>query len=699
MWKFILLISINYKQNFMKRFSLILAFCAYIFTSFAHDFEIDGIYYNITSSTDKTVEVTCKGSTYDSYSNEYFGVVTIPELVTYDGNTYSVTSIGYAAFADCSSLTSVEFPNSVTSIGDYAFWYCSSLTSVELPSSVTSIGQKAFKLCSSLSSVVIPYSVTKIEWDTFTQCENLTSVVIPNSVTYLGEACFSNCKNLSSLYFLGTIPTIKTNAFNKISSSCKVYVPYGCKDSYSSNSVLRQFEIVEYASPEMPSLSPAILGIDGNPTRWESSRDGGLTWKKIDCTSPVYVEENPERGKVLYRILNEDGTYSDILKVTYYDVVPETIVASPTTDTKIVDESVKFTLDVIDDGYTYQWYHNGVAIEGATENSYEISVIKSADAGTYYCVVTNPVSSVNSTNVELTVNKCSQFISFPEIGTKTYGDADFKLPATTNKGLPIFYQSMDSDVASISGNTVTITGVGETVIVATQAGNADYLEADYVARRLIVTEYAEPEQNKELTISAAGYATLYLPIAVEIPSDVKVYIGETIKGKYVMLKELKDVIPANTGVVVKAAEGIYEFVPSGDVVAPITNNLFNGTNVDTYITPAEDMVAYVLSMVDGEVGMYRAKLNAEGAFLNNANKVYMELNTNMLGVNNEEIDSSISGSQLSKGFCFAFPETTNISGVKLNSPQTDIYYDLQGRKVSHPTRGMYILNGKKVFVK
>ena len=77
----------------------------------------------------------------------------------------------------------------------------------------------------------------------------------------------------------------------------------------------------------------------------------------------------------------------------------------------------------------------------------------------------------------------------------------------------------------------------------------------------------------------------------------------------------------------------------------------------------------------------------------------MELNTNMLGVNNEEIDSSISGSQLSKGFCFAFPETTNISGVKLNSPQTDIYYDLQGRKVSHPTRGMYILNGKKVFIK
>lgn len=688
----------------MKRLSLILALCAYIFTSWAHHFEVDGIYYNITSSTDRTVEVTFRGNYYNSYNNEYSGAVSIPESVIYNGSTYSVTRIGYDAFSSCSGLTSVKIPNSVTAIMGAAFQGCPGLTSVNIPNGVTAIRGSTFWGCSGLTSIVIPNSVDSIMEGAFKNCSGLTSVVIPNSVTSIGYYAFQNCSGLTTLCLLGK-KSVYYNAFlyyaafDGVSSSCKIYVPHGSKESYMSNSQLSRFDFFEVAAPEMPSLSPATLVINGTPIRWESSRDGGLTWTKIDCTSNVYVDENPERGKVLYRILNEDGTYSDILKVTYYDVVPETIVASPTTDTKIVDESVKFTLDVIDDGYTYQWYHNSVAIEGATENSYEIPVIKSADAGTYYCVVTNPVSSVNSTNVELTVNKCSQFISFPEIGTKTYGDADFKLPATTNKGLPIFYQSMDSDVASISGNTVTITGVGETVIVATQAGNSDYLEADYVARRLIVTEYAEPEQNKELTISAAGYATLYLPIAVEIPSDVKVYIGETIKGKYVMLKELKDVIPANTGVVVKAAEGTYEFVPSGDVVAPITNNLFNGTNVDTYITPAEDMVAYVLSMVDGEVGMYRAKLNAEGAFLNNANKVYMELNANMLGVNNEEIDSSISGSQLSKGFCFAFPETTNISGVKLNSPQTDIYYDLQGRKVSHPTRGMYILNGKKVFVK
>ena len=113
--------------------------------SFAHDFEVknaDGktIYYNITSSTAPyTVAVTYQGTSYSEYKNEYTGSVTIPEKVTYNGKTYSVTSIGDYAFWYCSGLTSITIPNSVTSIGDYAFYYCSGLTSVTIPNSVTTI--------------------------------------------------------------------------------------------------------------------------------------------------------------------------------------------------------------------------------------------------------------------------------------------------------------------------------------------------------------------------------------------------------------------------------------------------------------------------------------------------------------------------------------------------------------------------------
>ena len=132
------------------------------FPSFAHDFEVDGIYYNITSSTDKTVSVTYKGSNISAW---YSGSVVIPENITYDGITYLVNSIGDHAFETCIGLTQVTIPNSVSSICISAFEYCFGLTSVTIGNSVTSIGTYAFLGCTGLTSVTIPNSVSSIgDW-------------------------------------------------------------------------------------------------------------------------------------------------------------------------------------------------------------------------------------------------------------------------------------------------------------------------------------------------------------------------------------------------------------------------------------------------------------------------------------------------------------------------------------------------------
>ena len=103
----------------------------------AYDFAVDGIYYNVVSLPDLTCAVT-KGDM------DYSGDITIPEQVTYNGRTLTVTSIGDRAFSSCSGLTSVNIPNSVTSIGYGAFLGCTGLTSVIIPNSVTSIDNSAF---------------------------------------------------------------------------------------------------------------------------------------------------------------------------------------------------------------------------------------------------------------------------------------------------------------------------------------------------------------------------------------------------------------------------------------------------------------------------------------------------------------------------------------------------------------------------
>ena len=132
------------KKHFLK--SLLAIACLLCSISiYAHDFEVDGIYYNKLSSTEAAV--TYRGSSSDSYKGEYTGSVVIPENVTYSGTTYSVTSIANYAFSVCTGLTEVTIGNSVTSIGDNAFADCTGLTEVTIPNSVTLIGDCAFYNC------------------------------------------------------------------------------------------------------------------------------------------------------------------------------------------------------------------------------------------------------------------------------------------------------------------------------------------------------------------------------------------------------------------------------------------------------------------------------------------------------------------------------------------------------------------------
>jgi hypothetical protein len=211
-------------------------------TAFAYDFVVKGIYYNI--SGDEAI-VTYKGKNYVIgnttylYYNDNSGEVIIPETVTYNGKTYTVTAIDNYAFAHYGNnsnniITSITLPTSITWIGNYAFYNCWGLQTINLPHSLTTIGNYAFTSCSSLTNIVIPDSVTMIGDVAFSGCSGITNISIGKSVNYIGNWAFENCSRLTSVNCLPVIPPSVMNNGFFTNYMIPLYVPSSSVEAYRS---------------------------------------------------------------------------------------------------------------------------------------------------------------------------------------------------------------------------------------------------------------------------------------------------------------------------------------------------------------------------------------------------------------------------------------------------------------------------------
>ena len=184
----------------------------------------------------------------------FSGVYTIPETVTHDGTTYTITAIGASAFSGCTNLTEAVIPNTVTTLGNEIFSGCTNLTSVTLSQSVTaipysmfsnctklatvnntgnlqSIGSLAFLYCKALEEINLPEGLISIGSRAF-QYAGLKKLTLPSTVTFIGSIrAFGDMDSLETVYAnMLTPPKLGTN--HAIKAGCKLYIPQGTRQTY-----------------------------------------------------------------------------------------------------------------------------------------------------------------------------------------------------------------------------------------------------------------------------------------------------------------------------------------------------------------------------------------------------------------------------------------------------------------------------------
>lgn len=175
------------------------------------------------------------------------------------------------------------------------------------------------------------------------------------------------------------------------------------------------------------------------------------------------------------------------------------------------------------------------------------------------------------------MNKISQTITFPAITAKTYGGTTFTLPATTNKGLTIAYTSTNTNVATVSGNTVTILNAGSTDIIANQAGTANYYAAPSVSQTLIVNKAAQTITFNAFATKTYGDA----PITLNLNSDKGFGITYTSNNTAVasLVGNVLTINKAGTATITASQAGTSNYLAASPVSQTLTVNKADQTIV------------------------------------------------------------------------------------------------------------------------
>lgn len=264
---------------------------------------------NVFSGCDSLVKVVLPANIKEIPFSTFLNCSNLTDITLPD----DVTSIGTSAFSGCKSLATVRLPASLKKVDSQAFFNTISLTEIQLPASLKTIGSSAFA-GSGLTSIEIPDSVTSLGSDAFRYCKSLKKAVVGRSVDYSTSfTYFYSCPLELLRLYTGTPPQLSSNYYINFRSNCILEVPMGTDGNYAAANYWKEFKEIrtfvtgdKLAAEDFAIMKAIYRQLDGEnwTNKWDLTTDDryknkwyGVTTEG-DHITEIVMESNNLTGEL-----------------------------------------------------------------------------------------------------------------------------------------------------------------------------------------------------------------------------------------------------------------------------------------------------------------------------------------------------------------------------------------------------------------
>ena len=388
------------------------------------------------------------------------------------------------------------------------------------------------------------------------------------------------------------------------------------------------------------------------------------------------------------------------------DPVAPTFTLSTTTAELTVGGTVQIQYTSNSEG-TVTYASSNTAVATVDANSGKVTAVGKGTATITATQVADGNYTAATATCTITVNPANPSFTLSTTTAELMVGETLQLSLTNTSDGTVTYTSGNTAVATVDANgVVTAVAEGTATIKASVTATNKYNAAEATCTITVKAAAVEPDPEEPetpdtpelttITVTAKsgkiGSSTYYVATfshekPMTVPNGVKAYYVKAAGSDEVTLTRVTSgkAIPAGQGVIlISTSTGTFVMTESdGTNVADLTDNLLKATlNNGTMTFTANDYVLAVKGSGDWK-GYFAFCKTAAGTVVENyANRAYLQLSTSEANIRMRFDD-----------------DATAIGSIENDADKTPVYYDLMGRRVDNPTKGIYIVNGKKVLVR